>query len=292
MLKVMGKERSRKEIVRDEAVAVELGVVSDIELQKEVLVEWLATPEALRKATPSIKALMDQLGWSAGDVGRLMSDPDVAQMALKSVAAGATVILPRVLHLLLEACEAGSVTAMLGYMEWVRKTLQNDKLIEVANQHKVGPDIQVQINQVVERASDMRAFAESLGGTDATARKRIDEGRTKGPESLQARARMALESRRRKRTDGPHAAEDLPASGEGAGLETLDLDARFRAQSRYYSARRIKARAETMGVPIPKHAAATIAHFEAEYGQPPTQDSGAVSAVDPEEAPPPNPESP
>ena len=127
----------------------------------EAIAEWQATPESLRKEQ-SLNQLAVRLNVAPG--GRfyeLASSIEVYHRMLVKVAGDALQMAPDILYRLAEDAKAGKTRAAEIYLDFVRKTITDDKFIERMPQSK--PELRTIMTELQPKAEALLKFAESLG---------------------------------------------------------------------------------------------------------------------------------
>jgi hypothetical protein len=93
------------------------------------LVEWLGTPVELRGAAVSLPEFAASEGVTVSAVTRLIRSDAGIKDALRSVALGGLFRVPRILEVLGNAAETGSIRAAEIYLDFIRKTLTDQQLM-------------------------------------------------------------------------------------------------------------------------------------------------------------------
>ena len=96
--------------------------------------EYFQTPAEMRGNVQSMKSLAEHLGCGVQDLHRAMSlNPEMGSDILQGVALAGAVQIPRVLYKLMEAIEAGSIKAAEIYLDFIRKTIQDERLMQMSS---------------------------------------------------------------------------------------------------------------------------------------------------------------
>lgn len=93
------------------------------------LVEWLGTPLELRGAAVGLPEFAASEGVTVSAVTRLIRSDAGIKDALRSVALGGLFRVPRILEVLGNAAETGSIRAAEIYLDFIRKTLTDQQLM-------------------------------------------------------------------------------------------------------------------------------------------------------------------
>jgi hypothetical protein len=95
--------------------------------------EYFQTPAEMRGNVQSMKSLAEHLGCGVQDLHRAMSlNPEMGSDILQGVALAGAVQIPRVLYNLMEAIEAGIIKAPDIYLDSIRQTTQDERLMQMS----------------------------------------------------------------------------------------------------------------------------------------------------------------
>jgi hypothetical protein len=150
--------------------------------------EYYTTPEELRDGVRTLRDLGTHLGVKESDIVRsLNASPDSAGMILNAVALQGALKVPRVLQKLMEAVEAGSVKAAEIYLDFIRKTIQDENLIRAAKHRS--QDLAMVLDSVENQVSGLLQIAQQT-----TSAKDLKAVVDYSPRGLQARMELAIEA--------------------------------------------------------------------------------------------------
>jgi len=150
--------------------------------------EYYTTPEELRDGVRSLRDLGNHLGIKESDIVRsLNASPDAAGMILNAVALQGALKVPRVLQKLMDAVEAGSVKAAEIYLDFIRKTIQDENLIRAAKHRS--QDLALVLDSVESQVNGLLQIAQQT-----TSAKDLTAVVDYSPRGLKARMELALEA--------------------------------------------------------------------------------------------------
>ena len=155
--------------------------------------EYFQTPAEMRGNVQSMKSLAEHLGCGVQDLHRAMSlNPEMGSDILQGVALAGAVQIPRVLYKLMEAIEAGSIKAAEIYLDFIRKTIQDERLMQMSS--KASEDLTKVLGNVGTQVDMLLQAAEQ--STPEEARSRLNSVVAHSPDGLRARTTVALEADR------------------------------------------------------------------------------------------------
>jgi|TARA_R110002167_G_scaffold52840_11_gene152086 hypothetical protein len=155
--------------------------------------DYFMTPQEMRGDIPNMTALAEYLGCEVRDLNSVMaSNPEMGNDILQATALAGAVQIPRVLFKLMEAVEAGSVKAAEIYLDFIRKTIQDERLMNMAK--KVTMDL-TGVMANVGNQIDLLLSASQQPNAEA-ARQHLSSPVVRNQASANARAEIALETDR------------------------------------------------------------------------------------------------
>ena len=155
--------------------------------------EFFQTPAEMRGDVQSMSSLARHLGCNERDLHRVMSmNPDMGSDILQSVALAGSIQIPRVLYKLMEAIEAGSIKAAEIYLDFIRKTIQDERFQTMAA--SASADLTKVLGNVGSQVDMLLQAAEQR--TPEEARAHLSSVVTHTPEGFAARSAVALEADR------------------------------------------------------------------------------------------------
>jgi len=169
--------------------------IVDPRMLREALHEYFTTPEEMRGGVTTLPKLAKHLGVEHQDLlAVLRSQPDVANDVLQAVALAGSIQIPRVLHKLMEAVEAGSLKAAEIYLEFIRKTIQDERLMKM--QTRSTERLADALGSVSDQVDRLLGAARAGTAPEARAALNSRSPVDRSPAGFSARARVAIEADR------------------------------------------------------------------------------------------------
>lgn len=189
--------------------------VVDERVVKDALKQYFLTPEELRAGATGLPVLAGKLGLSEAALTKVMArSPEIANEVMSVVALAGMQHVPRVLANLLEASNAGSVRASEIFLEWIRKTVQNEELLKHGG--GIGTmNVNVLVQNVESATNRMLDFVKAIPEGAEAAHKALEDGTlAERQRALLSRAEVAVQSDRAIPVDPETIPMDL-TRGEG-----------------------------------------------------------------------------
>lgn len=151
--------------------------------------EYFMTPEEMRGDVSNMSALAVHMGCEVTDLNYAMAqNPEMGSDILQATALAGAIQIPRVLFKLMEAIEGGSIKAAEIYLDFIRKTIQDEKLMKMAQ--KATMDLTGVLSNVGNQI-DLLLSAAQAPDADA-ARQVLGSPAVRSSTSAHARAEVAL----------------------------------------------------------------------------------------------------